>query len=183
MHTALLDLTHLPIAARQAHLLPDLKNRPLVSIRKLYDHNCTAQYEKHQFRIFNQQNKIYLCGPRDPTTGLWKIKLDPPTHSAKSVYKYKKQVSIFCYLHQACGIPVMSTWINSINAHYFATWTGLTASLVKKHLTKALATAKGHLKQCFQVLQSTQTKNKIQPDSIPSTTPIMKTDSPSVQTN
>ena len=179
----MLDLPHLPIAARQAHLFPNLNNHPLVSIGQLCDNHCTAQFDKHQFRIFNQQNELVLCGPRDPTTGLWIINLEPPTHSANSVYEQTKQVDIVRYLHQACGSPVPSTWISAINARYFATWPGLTAGLVKKHLPKELATAKGHLKQEFQGLRSTQTKIKIQPDSVPSTTPIMTTDSPSVRTN
>ena len=51
------------------------------------------------------------------------------------------------YLHRFAFIPVVHTWTKAIDAGYFVTWPGLTSKLVRKHLPKLLATAKGHLKQ------------------------------------
>ena len=42
------------------------------------------------------------------------------------------------YLHQATWIPVPPTWIQEIDAEFYAMWPVLTASLVRKHLPKII---------------------------------------------
>ncbi len=139
---------------------------------------------------------VLLQGERDNRTGLWQLDLNPASpskapspstntanstyeinfvNSANSVYELVKQGDIVKYLHQACGSPVQSTWLKAIEAGYFTTWPGLTTDLVKKHLPKSLARAKGHLRQERQGLRSTQTTTK--PSSVNSTIkPVMTTD-------
>ena len=51
-----------------------------------------------------------------------------------------------------------STWIKAIDNGHFATWPGLTADLVRKHLPKSTATIKGHLNQQRKNLRSTKPK-------------------------
>ena len=182
-HTALLNLPQLPIEARRAHIFPDLNNSALVSIGQFCDNQCEAIFNKRQVKIINQHNEIVLTGPRDPITGLWTIDLNPTPQSANSVYEQRKQQDIVKYLHQACGSPVPSTWIKAIKAGFFATWPGLTENLVKKHLPKSIATAKGHLKQEQQGIRSTQPKAAIPQDCTSSTKPVMTTDSSEVRTN
>jgi hypothetical protein len=60
------------------------------------------------------------------------------------------------YLHRACFSPVTRTWTATIDAGYFATWPGLTSALVRKHLPKSIATAKGHLRQDRKNVRSTK---------------------------
>ena len=50
----------------------------------------------------------------------------------------------------------ISTFIRAIKNNNYISWPGLTADLISKHLPKSLATAKGHLNQERQNLQSTQ---------------------------
>jgi hypothetical protein len=75
----------------------------------------------------------------------------PSTHSmlscehANNVHEMHTQSDLVAYLHWACFSPIKATWLKAINASYFATWPGLTAQLVTKHLPKSIATAKGHL--------------------------------------
>jgi hypothetical protein len=65
---------------------------------------------------------------------------------------------------------VPSTWIQAIEKGHFATWPGLTASLVRKHLPKSIATVKGHLNQQRKNLRSTKaTKSEPIADLSPST--------------
>ena len=52
--------------------------------------------------------------------------------------------------------PGVHNCTKAIDAGYFAIWTGLTSELVRKHLPKSLATAKGHLKQYRQNILSTR---------------------------
>ena len=73
------------------------------------------------------------------------------------------------FLHRAAFIPVVLTWKNSINAGYFTMWPGLTSELVRKHLPKSLATAKGHLKQTEQNVRSTKIVVPPTPPLVPDT--------------
>ena len=72
------------------------------------------------------------------------------------------------YLHRCAFIPVVNTWTKAINAGFFATWTGLTSDLVRKHLPKSLTTAKGHLKQDRQNIRSTKLSVAAAPLDLPS---------------
>jgi hypothetical protein len=76
---------------------------------------------------------------------------------ANNVHEMRNQSDLVAYLHRACFSPVRSTWLKAINAGYFATWPGLTAELVTKHLSKSIATAEGHLQQERQNLRSAAT--------------------------
>ena len=60
------------------------------------------------------------------------------------------------FLHGSCGSPVSSTWTEAIDNNQFATWPGLTAELICKHLPKSIATTKGHLDQRRRNLKPTQ---------------------------
>ena len=167
-HTALLDMPQLPLAARQAHIFPDLHNSALVSISQFCDNNFEARFTKLQVQILDG-HRVILTGQRDPCTGLWHIPLqmsptsptptpstDTPSPSANNIHELRTKQNIVQYLHQAAGSPVPSTWIKAIDSGFFTTWPGLTSDLVKKHLPKSLATAKGHLRQERQGLRSTQ---------------------------
>ena len=72
------------------------------------------------------------------------------------------------YLHQCAFITVVHTWTKSIDAGYFSTWPGLTSKLVRKHLPKLIATAKGHLKQDQQNIRSTKPSIATAPLVLPS---------------
>jgi hypothetical protein len=60
------------------------------------------------------------------------------------------------FLHRACFSPVVDTWCKAIDNGNFATWTGLTSKLVRKHLPKSMATAKGHLRMSRKNVRSTK---------------------------
>jgi hypothetical protein len=176
-HTALLPLPQLPLAARHAHIFPALRNRALLSIGQFCDSGFEAIFTANHVTL--RRNVIVeLRGDRDHNNGLWNIRLsDPPmptplssafsatapTHNmllcehANNVHEMRNQSDLVAYLHHACFSPTKSTWLKAINAGYFATWPGLTAELVSKHLPKSIATAKGHRRQERQNLRSTAT--------------------------
>ena len=76
------------------------------------------------------------------------------------------------YLHRACFSPVTRTWTKAIDAGFFSTWPGLTSDLVRKHLPKSLATAKGHLKQDRKNVRSTKSTTM---DPSPTLNPVGRT--------
>ena len=175
-HTALLDIPSLPRAARQAHIFPALSNSALLSISQFCDNGFEAHFDATHVRIM-RDSTIALQGDRDASTGLWTIGLQPdvprPSHTslqlANNVHDLQRKRDIVKYLHRACFSPVPSTWLKAIEAGNFTTWPGLTTELVKKHLNKSIATAKGHLRQTQQNLRSTQTKNEAATAPMPST--------------
>ena len=70
--------------------------------------------------------------------------------------KRKTHTDLAEYLHAACLGPVKSTFLQAIEKGFFKTWPGLSEKLVKKHLHPSTFTAKGHLSQTRQHLQSTK---------------------------
>lgn len=164
-HTALLDMPNLPIAARQAHIFPQLKHNALISISQFCDHGCTALFTSTDVQILVNSTTI-IRGSRQPTTGLWTIDLDnqpkSPTsnerilgHAANSVYKMETKSDLVAYLHQCCYSPTTSGWLKAIKSGFFTTWPGLDETIVQKHLPKSAATIKGHQRQQFKNLRST----------------------------
>ena len=62
------------------------------------------------------------------------------------------------FLHAACFSPVLSTLNKAIDNGHFNTWPGISNNLMKKHLPPSIASAKGHLNQERQGIQSTKSE-------------------------
>ena len=75
-HTALLPQNTLPIAARQAHIFPDLKNKALLSIGMFCDNVCLALLDNKKVYIIDRQNnKIFMHGTGDKNSTLYMVPL------------------------------------------------------------------------------------------------------------
>ena len=136
-----------PSTATKAHIIPEPNPHSLVSIGILCDHNCTAAFDKHAVTI-HRHNQPILTGPRLPN-GLWTLPLpqDQTKHHAYILFTPKTQQQLVQWLHAAAFSPRPSTFLDAIQRNFFATWPGLTANIVRRHLTKNDATVKGHLDQ------------------------------------
>eukprot|EP00804_Cyclotella_cryptica_P030318 CCRYP_011857-RA/>CCRYP_011857-RA protein AED:0.50 eAED:0.44 QI:0/-1/0/1/-1/1/1/0/151 len=110
-----------------------------------------------------------LVGKRHPATGLWvvptnnrRISTKPPSafasHAAHNAYQTTSKAKLNQFLHQCAFSPTLSTWIKAINNNQFASWSGLTAEAVRRHLPNSTATAKGHMKKTPAGVRSTRTK-------------------------
>ena len=148
----------------------------LISIGQLCNDSYKATFTASQVAL-TKDGATHIIGHRDSTHGLWNIPLlgdTPPsnpcldTSLANSVYEMTTLKDLVIYLHRACFSPVTSTWTKAINAGYFSTWPGLTSDLVRKHLPKSVATAKGHLRQDRKNVRSTQ-PTTLPPASDPTT--------------
>ena len=64
------------------------------------------------------------------------------------------------YLHAAAFIPVKSTWIKNIHKRYFQSCPGITVKLVNKYLWNSVSTARGHIDQIRENMQSAKTQEK-----------------------
>jgi len=153
----------LPSSARTAHVLPNLKVNPLLSIGQLTDHGCSAHfYQRHA--VIKHNGRTILRGTRTPP-GLWTIIPQPhdPRPRLNAASTYNQPVSRLsdhlAFLHAACFSPTPSTWITAVKNKQFTTWPALTATNIRKHLPKSEATAKGHLDQLRKNVQSTAKTN------------------------
>ena len=72
-----------------------------------------------------------------------------------------------------------STWNASIDAGLFSTWPGLISQLIRQHLPKSIATAKGHLRTAWS---NQRLKNPtLIPLIVPPTLPPVTTTTPPTQ--
>ena len=76
---------------------------------------------------------------------------------ASNVYTLRTKKDLAQYLHLACWSPAPTTWKQAVELGFFATFPGLSPSLISKHLPRSIATSKGHLKQLRKNLRSTKT--------------------------
>ena len=142
-----------------AHVLPNLHSASLLSMGQLCDDGCTVFLTQHNITI-KKDNNIVLQGPRNRLDGLWDITL--PSHPSKYtlnaiIRKDKTKFELIHYLHGVCWSPPVSTFRKAIKKGHFITWPGLSPhTTLLKHLTTTVATAKGHLDQERQNLQSTK---------------------------
>jgi hypothetical protein len=158
-------MPNLPIAARQAHIFPQLKHNALISISQFCNHGCTALFTSTNVQILVNSTTI-IQGSRQPTTGLWTINLNNQPnlpnpskrilgHAANSVYKMETKADLVAYLHRCSYSPTISGWFEAIKNGFFTTWPGLDENIVPKRLPKSVATIKGHQRQQFKNIQST----------------------------
>ena len=75
-HTALLPKNTLLIAAQQAHIFPDLKNKALLSIGMFYDKRCLALLDDKKVYIIDKRtNNNIMHGTRDNKSTLYMVPL------------------------------------------------------------------------------------------------------------
>jgi hypothetical protein len=72
-HTADLDIPKLNAAASKAHVLPGMAHHSLLSVGQLCDEGYIVKIRQDTGTICNSDNAKLLSGPRDDTTGLWRI--------------------------------------------------------------------------------------------------------------
>ena len=76
----------LPPAATKAFILPSLKNKSLLSVGQLCNHNCTVEFGKY-FCDIKHKNELILKGTRNFIDGLCDITLDDATAAKKPQMK------------------------------------------------------------------------------------------------
>ena len=173
-HMAMSPLPQLPLAARKAHVFPELQSKSLLSLGQLCNSKFTAVSHKDHVKL--NRREITITGQRHPSTGLYYIDLPQPPPVAPqalhpfacSEYAMKTKAELVQYLHRCAFSLVVNTWTKSINSRYFAKWPGLTSELVHKHLPKLIATAKGHLKNDRKNIRPTKPSITPYPIVLPS---------------
>jgi hypothetical protein len=72
-HTADLDIPEVNVAASKAHVFPEMAHLSLLSFVQLIDEGYIVTFQQDTVTICNSESSRLLNGPRDVTTGLWRI--------------------------------------------------------------------------------------------------------------
>ena len=181
-HHGEVPIPDLPASAKPVRIFPDHGYKPLLSLGKFADAGYSFHGDAH-LMILSHPLHQKLIARRCPSSGMYLLSLtDPHTlpsphqHVPSSLSNFKScsarhapvtsilannafamstKPDLAMYYHRAAFCPVPSTFIKAINNGAFASWPGLTAELISKHLPKSLATAKGHLKLARKNVRST----------------------------
>jgi hypothetical protein len=138
-HTADLDIPELNTAASKAHVFPGVEHHSLLSVGQLCDEGYIVTFKQDTVTIYNSEHSKLLSGPRDVTTGLWRISLKQtnkhiPDPIANNVYELRSTGALVHYLHEALFIPTKSAMVQAVKDGHLITWPGLTEDAINKHL-------------------------------------------------
>jgi hypothetical protein len=172
-HTADLDIPGLNTAASKAHVFPGMAHHSLLSVGQLCDEGYIVTFQQKTVTICNSDHSKLLSGPRDVTTGLWRINLKQPNKTipdpiANNVYELRNIGALVHYLHKALFSPTKAAMLQAVKDGHLITWPGLTEDAINKHLKLTPATAMGHMNQRRQNIRSTS-KTSIEKQQSPDT--------------
>jgi hypothetical protein len=151
-HTADLDIPELNATASKAHVSPGMAHHSLLSVGQLCDEGYIVTFKQDTVTICNSESSELLSGPRDVTTGLWRINLKQtnkhiPDPIANNVYELGNTGALVHYLHTDLFSPTKSAMLQAVKDRHLITWPGLTEDAIHKHLKLTPATAMGHMNQ------------------------------------
>jgi hypothetical protein len=159
-HTADLDIPELNAAASKAHVFPGMLNHSLLSVGQLCYEGYIVTFQQDTVTICNYESSKLLSGPRDETTGLWRISLKQTNKRisdpiANNVYELRNTGALVHYLHKALFSPTKAAILQAVKDGHLITWPGLTEDAINKHLKLTPTTAMGHMNQRRQNIRST----------------------------
>ena len=145
-----------------AYIFPDtILHTSLLSVSELCNAGCVATFNDTSFQ-FTYNILMVLNGTKSSTDKLWLVQLpnsstiDNPSQLQSNASHLSSDAAFVSFVHASLGSPVYSTFIHAVRSGYLSTWPRLTAAIVNAHPPLTIATAKGHLNQHRQGLDSTK---------------------------
>jgi hypothetical protein len=147
------------------NIVPNLHSM-LISIPKMADADYIVVFDKKEARMYNATTTIVsatkdpiLVTPRCQDTGLWKLDLDfevlghkypdqfiAGVDKANAIFNLPNTLKSLQYHHALAGFPPKETFLSAVRAGNYATWPGLTTTLILKHFPNSGNMHKGHMK-------------------------------------
>jgi hypothetical protein len=81
---------------------------------------------------------------------------------ANAIFDLPNSRQTLQYFHAAAGFPTKETFLEAVRAGNFATWPGLTTTLIAKHFPDSDQTQKGHMKGQRKGVRSTKVKQTVE---------------------
>lgn len=147
----------LPLSACAVRIFPDFKNKMLMSLGQFCDAGMKMILTKTSMSaITDDERQTMLQGTSSPQDGMWHLDLEntnkmtkgtraPTINKANSACEIKKKEELAKFFSAAMWNPAPSAWLQAIEVVFFATWSGITPELIRKHLEPTVETTKGHL--------------------------------------
>jgi hypothetical protein len=166
--TKMMRLKHnLQAGAGEMNIVPNLHSS-LISVPKMAEHGYIAVFDKKEARIYDgttttimTSGEPIIVAPRCDETGLWKMNLDldyeilgrtssdqfiAGVDVANAIFNLPNSRQSLMYFHAAAGFPTKESFTDAVRAGNYATWPGLTTTLISKHFPDSDETQKGHMK-------------------------------------
>ncbi len=161
--------------ACKMNIIPNLHST-LISVPKMADADYIAVFNKKEARIYNATTTIIsasedpiLVAPCCQDTGLWKLDLDYEVlcreypeqfivgaYKANTIFNLPNTQQSPLYHHALAGFPPKETFLAAVRAGNYATWPGLTTTIIHKHFPHSNKTQKGHMKGQRKGVRSTK---------------------------
>lgn len=145
-----------------AYIFPDsVLHTSLLSVSELCNVGCLATFTDTHFHV-TYNDLIVIKGTKAPTDTLWTVQLPtrgdamPSSNISSNSARLTDDAQFVLFAHASLGSPVYSTFIHAIRAGYLSSWPRLTTALALAHPPHTIATAKGHLNQKRQGVDSTK---------------------------
>ena len=125
-HIATLQLPGISNQARQIHISPKMKTRPLISLGVLCYDGCTITLDKQEMKVHNNVHEI-IKGTRNNKTGMWEVPLETQKSEAviNNIMAYTSKPEQAQYLHASLFIPTAASLLKAIKQGFLKTWPGL----------------------------------------------------------
>ncbi len=169
--------------ASKMNIVPNL-HTTLISVPKMAEHGYKAVFNKHEARIYDgTTTKLTASGnpiivaPRCEDTGQWKMELnldykilgrENPKYfiagvdKANAIFDLPNTRHSLLYYHVLAGFPVKDTFLDAVWAGNYATWPGLTTTLIAKHFPNLEEIQKGHMKGQRKGIRSTKVREQVE---------------------
>ena len=169
--------------AGEMNIIPNLHSS-LISVPKMADYGYIAVFDKKEARIYDgttttisANGEPIIIAPRCTDTGLWRMELDldyeisgreypdqfiAGVDEANAIFDLPNSRQTLQYFHAAAGFPTKETFLEAVRAGNFATWPGLTTTLIAKHFPDSDETQKGHMKGQRKGVRSTKVKQMVE---------------------
>jgi hypothetical protein len=147
-HTASLDLSFLPLAARKVFVLPGL-NKSLISVGTFADAGLTTTFTADEAIVSDKDGIVLLRCPRCTSNGLWSFDVNASDSSneannATSTRRTKQEIA--AWVHALMGSPDSKAMREALKRGYVS-FQGFTYEDYLKHEPNSTATAKGHMRE------------------------------------
>ena len=159
--TALLPLKQLKAGAREAIVIPEIK-QALMSVKQLADQGYTTIFHPYLEGASVHDNDSFKLVIHKPPLlqawrekgGLWTVPLAEEV--AMNVYELPSTKEVIRFTHAALGFPTKATLLTAIRHNNLITFPGMTTENVNKFFPESDETQKGHMKQTKQGVRSTK---------------------------
>ena len=167
-----LSLPHLD-ATLTAHIFPNDKlGTSLISISELCNNGCVATFTTDNAHVTKDGNTV-LHSAKHSTDSLWHVHL-PAGNAAtagSAILRSDTDKSFATFIHTSFGSPVLSTFLQAIRKGFLASYPRLTPAMDTTYLSLTAATARGHIDQHRQGLDSTASSEDEEAGSCPTDPP------------